>query len=71
MDTPFGRLDVSHRKNILEFVPTMGSQVILLVQSGEVDAERDLVHLQGKIGRQYRLVRDGAPTRSFIERVEQ
>ena len=69
MDTPFGRLDVGHRKNILEFVPTMGSQVILLVQSGEVDAERDLVHLQGKIGRQYRLVRDGAPTRSLIERV--
>ena len=70
MDTPFGRLDNSHRKNILEFIPTMGSQVILLVQSGEVDAERDLVHLDGKIGRQYRLVRDGAPTRSRIEKFE-
>ena len=71
MDTPFGRLDVSHRKNILQFVPTMGSQVILLVQSGEVDAERDLIHLEGKIGRQYRLTRDGAPTRSLIERYGQ
>ncbi len=71
MDTPFGRLDVSHRKNILEFVPTMGSQVILLVQSGEVDAERDLIHLKGKIGRQYRLTRDGAPTRSLIERFDE
>ena len=70
MDTPFGRLDIRHRKNILEFVPTMGSQVILLVQSGEVDAERDLVHLEGKIGRQYQLIRDGAPTRSRIERFE-
>ena len=71
MDTPFGRLDVNHRKNILEFVPTMGSQVILLVQSGEVDADRDLVHLEGKVGRQYRLTRDGGPTRSRIERFEQ
>ena len=70
MDTPFGRLDKNHRKNILQFVPTMGSQVILLVQSGEVDASRDLVHLEGKIGRQYRLVRDGSPTKSRIERLE-
>ena len=67
MDTPFGRLDVGHRKNILEFVPTMGSQVFLLVQSGEVDSQRDLVHLGDKIGRQYRLVRDGSPTKSRIE----
>lgn len=71
MDTPFGRLDNAHRKNILQFVPTMGSQVILLVQSGEVDASRDLIHLEGRIGRQYRLVRDGAPTKSRIEKLAQ
>jgi len=69
MDTPFGRLDVGHRANILQFVPSMSSQVILLVQSGEMDIERDLVHLEGKIGRQYRLMRDGGPTRSRIERI--
>lgn len=67
MDTPFGRLDVHHRKNILEFVPSMGSQVILLVQSGEFDRERDLTHLTGKVGREYWLVRDGSPTRSRFE----
>lgn len=68
MDTPFGRLDVAHRANILKFLPTMGLQVILLVQSGEIDAQRDLTHLGGSIGRQYRLVRDGAATRSRIEK---
>lgn len=67
MDTPFGRLDVLHRKNILEFVPTMGSQVILLVQSGEFDRDRDLVHLTNRVGREYRLVRNGSPTRSRFE----
>ena len=69
MDTPFGRLDTVHRKNILRFIPTMGSQVVLMVQSGEFDVNRDLRHLDGKIGRQYRLVREGRPTRSRIERL--
>ena len=68
MDTPFGRLDVSHRANVLRFVPTMGPQVILLVQSGEFDEQRDLVHLNGTVSRQYRLVRDGAATRSRIDK---
>lgn len=66
MDTPFGRLDVRHRENILHFVPTLAGQVLLLVQSGELDRERDLGHLAGFIGREYRIVRDG-PTRSHFE----
>ena len=68
MDTPFGRLDVSHRANILKFLPTMGPQVMLLVQSGEIDEQRDLIHLEGTISRQYRLVRDGSATRSRIDK---
>jgi DNA sulfur modification protein DndD len=67
MDTPFGRLDVGHRKNILEFVPSMSSQVILLVQSGEFDRQRDLKHLAGRVGREYWLVRDGSPIRSRFQ----
>ena len=70
MDTPFGRLDTVHRENILKFIPTMGSQIILLVQSGEFDIDRDLPHLDGKIGRRYRLIRDDRPTRSRIVSVE-
>jgi len=42
MDTPFGRLDRTHRANILRFVPTMADQVVLLVHDGEIDRVRDL-----------------------------
>ena len=67
MDTPFGRLDRGHRENVLNLIPSMSEQVILLVQSGEIDENRDLGPLEGKISHHYRLVRDGAPTRSRIE----
>lgn len=66
VDTPFARLDRRHRKNVLEFLPSMGPQAVLLIQSGELDADRDLVHLEGKIGREFDLVRD-SPTRSHFE----
>ena len=69
MDTPFGRLDTRHRENVLRFVPTLGTQVILLVQSGELDRERDLQFVEGVIGREYMLFRDG-PTRSHIAAVD-
>ena len=70
MDTPFGRLDRQHRENVLSFIPTMSEQVILLVQSGELDEDRDLGSLEKKISHHYRLIRDGAPTRSRIELLE-
>lgn len=66
IDTPFARLDRRHRKNVLEFLPGMGPQAVLLIQSGELDADRDLTHLEGKIGREFDLVRD-SPTRSHFE----
>jgi DNA sulfur modification protein DndD len=67
MDTPFGRLDVTHRANMLRFAPTFGAQVILLVQSGEFDRRGDMEHLAGRVAREYRIVRDGASDRSRIE----
>lgn len=67
MDTPFGRLDKTHRKNILGFIPTLSSQVILLVQSGEFTRENDLKLLGNKVGREYCIERDGSPTRSKFE----
>ena len=60
MDTPFGRLDRGHRERILRWVPTLGTQVILFVQSGEFDRERDIAHLDGMIGREYALRRSSA-----------
>lgn len=65
MDTPFGRLDVGHRRGILEWVSNLDRQVILFVQSGEYDPERDGVVLAGKIGREY-TIRRLTPNRSEV-----
>ena len=75
MDTPFGRLDIRHRERILRFIPTLAPQVILLVQSGELDRERDLHYLEGKIGRELTIQRIShlssriEPTERALERV--
>lgn len=70
MDTPFGRLDRSHRKSVLGYLPNLGAQVILLVQSGEFERERDLVFLENNIAREYRLEHvDGLSTKTEIHEV--
>lgn len=69
MDTPFGRLDRTHRHNIMKFVPTLADQVALLVHSGEIDPERDLEPVKGKITAEYE-IRHVASTRSEIGRRE-
>ena len=43
MDTPFGRLDKSHRKNILGYLPTAVSQLITFTHSGEMGEEDDFL----------------------------
>jgi DNA sulfur modification protein DndD len=55
MDTPFGRLDVKHRANILRFVPTLAEQVVLLVHGGEINRDRDLAEVAGMIDEEYRI----------------
>ena len=69
MDTPFTRLDVEHRAKTLTFIPSMASQIVILVHSREFDIERDITYFEGKIGHQYKLIRDGAPDRTRIERM--
>jgi DNA sulfur modification protein DndD len=66
MDTPFGRLDRRHRKNILKYAPQFGPQVILLVQSGELERDRDLGDIAPFLVREYRIERDGSSDRSRI-----
>lgn len=48
MDTPFGRLDVSHGERVLKFLPKMSQQLVLLVTDREF-REGDEVHLGGHI----------------------
>jgi DNA sulfur modification protein DndD len=60
MDTPFGRLDPKHRKNILTYLPESSSQLVLFVHRGETDKEiMDLI--KPRIGSEYtiKLQKDG------------
>ncbi len=60
MDTPFGRLDLGHRRRVLEWVSAIENQAVLFVQSGEFVRSSDLGHLRGRVGREYVLARTGA-----------
>lgn len=66
VDTPFGRLDLGHRRRLLQWVPSLGNQVILFVHSGEIPADYRQI-LGTKIGREFSLRRISA-THTEIER---
>jgi DNA sulfur modification protein DndD len=55
MDTPFGRIDGSHRASILKYLPESAKQLILLVHDREIDRAKDLLPISHKIGGQYEL----------------
>jgi hypothetical protein len=67
MDTPFGRLDPKHRDNILNYLPTVSSQFVLLVHGGEIRPETDLASIKHRIGAAYEIV-EVTDTQSRIER---
>lgn len=67
MDTPFGRLDTKHRKNILGYLPNSASQLILFVHDGEIRGSDDLNVLAHRIGGQYE-IREISPSHSVLEK---
>lgn len=67
MDTPFGRLDTKHRKNILEYLPNSASQLILFVHDGEIRGSDDLNVMAHRIGGQYE-IKEISPTHSILEK---
>jgi DNA sulfur modification protein DndD len=69
LDSPLGRLDLEHRANVLQtWIPSLGVQAILLVQSGEL-TKKDAGRLLGStIGHAYELVRPtGDPEQAVIQ----
>jgi DNA sulfur modification protein DndD len=68
MDTPFGRLDLHHRDNILRYLPTTTSQLVLLVHDGEIRRESDLAPIASRIGAEYE-IKEVSPRHSILERV--
>ena len=67
MDTPFGRLDLKHRENILRYLPTTTSQLILLVHDGEIRRDTDLEPIADRIGSAYE-IKEINSRHSVIER---
>ena len=67
MDTPFGRLDLSHRDNILRYLPSVTSQFVLLVHSGEIRKETDLAVIAERIGAVYE-IKEISSTQSRLKR---
>lgn len=67
MDTPFGRLDLNHRDNILSYLPSVTSQLVLLVHSGEIRKETDLAVIADRVGAVYE-IREVSSTHSRLER---
>jgi DNA sulfur modification protein DndD len=70
MDTPFGRLDKKHRANILAYLPTTTSQLVLFVTDAEVDKATDLAQLESKVGCVYE-IKEVSLRHSRIERINQ
>ena len=57
MDSPFGRLDPTHKKNIVKYLPEMAAQSMLLAYTGEIDAQVARSALAGHLLREYKLIR--------------
>jgi DNA sulfur modification protein DndD len=72
LDSPLARLDLEHRVNVLQtWVPSLGNQAVLLVQSGEL-TEGDARDILGsRIGQEYRIYRPNKdPDEAQIERTQ-
>jgi hypothetical protein len=64
-------LDLEHRANVLrEWIPALGGQTVLLVQSGELTMEDARTILGNLVGRTYQIVRpSNDPEVAVIEAV--
>lgn len=57
MDSPFGRLSLEHRKNLIRLVPQLCAQWILLATDTELRKEEgEFLQRTGRLGRFYRLM---------------
>jgi len=68
MDSPFGRLDEGHTKNVVAALPTMAPQVVLLVHEAELRRNNVREILGSRLLREYELVKVSA-RRTRIEPV--
>lgn len=57
MDSPFGRLDPTHKSNITKVLPKMSEQIVLLAYTHEIDEQTARDTLGPVLKREYRLQR--------------
>jgi DNA sulfur modification protein DndD len=60
MDSPFGRLDQAHTTKVIQALPSMADQVLLLVYESELDPQQVRDELRGKLRKEYRIARRSA-----------
>jgi DNA sulfur modification protein DndD len=60
MDSPFGRLDNAHTTKVVQALPSMADQVILLVYESELEPKQARNQLEGKLRKEYRITRRSA-----------
>jgi len=60
MDSPFGRLDEGHVRNIVQALPSLTDQVMLLVYKDELEKETAREILKGKLRKEYEMERVSA-----------
>ena len=68
MDTPFGHLDNRHRRGLLDALPTLPNQIILLATDRDLPDD-DIPRLQSHLHRHLELVRDQQAEKSNIQEV--
>lgn len=57
MDSPFGRLDPTHKARITEALPSMSEQIVLLAYTHEIDEQTARATLGAALNKEYRLAR--------------
>lgn len=68
IDSPFGRLDGGHRSHIVEVLPKMADQVVLLVYEEELPPERARAALKGRLRAEWALERRSARHTELVQR---
>jgi len=70
VDTPIGRLDPIHKKNLIEYYPEIGPQVIILYQPSELSSE-DIEPIAKYVSSEWLLERDPHnPDASIFRRIK-
>lgn len=68
IDSPFGRLDREHTRNIVRALPDIASQVVLLVYDEELPPDTARSELKGKLRGEWRMERRSAKHTELVPR---